>query len=80
MFIKTHCIVNCTFGGGMVCCNTKHRHLVQGQSYPTTKISKDAGGRLHPRLRTPGVGARLVSLAAPQVSRYADLRAGFGHA
>ena len=33
-------------------CNSRHRHLAQGQSIPSHKSSKAAGG-LRPRLRTP---------------------------
>ena len=52
LFIKTYCIVDCTFSGGMVCCSPRHRSLAQGQSFPAIKNSKAAGGRLRPKLRT----------------------------
>ena len=45
MFTKTHCTVNCINCGGIVGCNTKHIRLTQGQSIPSHKSSKAAGGR-----------------------------------
>jgi hypothetical protein len=32
MFVKTHLTVDCTFGGGMVCCSCRQRHPAQKPS------------------------------------------------
>jgi hypothetical protein len=51
LFIETHCTVDVDFGGGMVGCSPRHRHLALGRHACHKEFQRQQGRGVVPRRR-----------------------------